>query len=158
MHATWQFPLFLTNIDCIALRRTLMSVFMLVSVHRCHVCYLWAAVAASIGHLQPCTSDRATGRVSFWAAVPGNNCHVADSNTIWLIMSVTRSIFCLHAAPLSVSWRNRACSCLFLFMTHRKQQSLQQPCLMLQGFSVADFLESIQKQSDAEAEQRNKTA
>jgi hypothetical protein len=29
---------------------------------------------------------------------------------------------------------------------------------MLQGFSVADFLESIQKQSDAEAEQRSKSA
>ena len=30
------------------------------------------------------------------------------------------------------------------------------PTLTMQGFSVADFLESIQQQSDAEAEQKHK--
>ena len=45
-----------------------------------NACYLWAAVAASAGHLQPCTSDRAAGCVSFWAAVPGNHCGAAQSN------------------------------------------------------------------------------
>jgi len=77
---------------------------------------------------------------------------------IWLNMCATRSILCLHAAQLSMLRRNRACSCLLPYMTHWKQQSLRQPCLMLQGFSVADFLESIQKQSNAEADQKSKTA
>ena len=58
-----------------------MSVCMLVSVLCYDVCYLWVAVAASIGHLQPCTSDRAAGCVSFWAAIFGNHCGAAESNT-----------------------------------------------------------------------------
>jgi hypothetical protein len=57
-----------------------MSMFMLVSVRCCNACYLWAAVAASVGHLQSCTPDRAAGCVSFWAAIPGNHCGAAESN------------------------------------------------------------------------------
>ncbi|DBA85473.1 TPA: hypothetical protein ACH3X2_000421 [Trebouxia sp. C0005] len=62
----------------------------------------------------------------------------------------------LLAVASSSQWRHQLD--IFSHALQTGQLDVSAFGLQFLGFSVADFLESIQKQSDAEAEQRNKTA